>query len=78
MSYAPHQYLTEVQVSEITGIAVKTLQNHRWKGVGIPYVKKGHMVRYLCLDVIRYMESGRASRSPNELILPWKDDRYAV
>jgi len=50
-------YLTEVQVSEITGIALSTLRNQRFNRTGIPYCKIGRSVRYNLNDVIEYMES---------------------
>ena len=51
------QYLTDVQVSEITGLALSTLRNDRWLRRGIIYVKKGRAVRYALEDVQRFMES---------------------
>jgi hypothetical protein len=50
-------YLKEKEVSKITGFAVQTLRNDRYKGRGIPYIKRGHSVRYSATDVIEYMES---------------------
>ena len=52
----PLRYLTEKQVSKITGFALPTLRNHRHVGCGIPYVKAGRSVRYSLNDVISYME----------------------
>lgn len=51
------QYLTEKQVSELTGIAVQTLRNQRCEGRGFPYVKIGKSIRYPKNDVIADMES---------------------
>jgi len=54
------RYLTEKQVSEMTGFALSTLRNHRFKRQGIPYLKIGkRTVRYLLDDVLAYMESRR-------------------
>ncbi|MFC1551562.1 helix-turn-helix domain-containing protein [Candidatus Latescibacterota bacterium] len=50
-------YLTEVQVSEITGFALSTLRNKRFNRVGINYSKIGRSVRYSLDDVIAYMEN---------------------
>jgi hypothetical protein len=52
------KWLGERTVSEMTEIPLPTLRNQRHRGVGIPYTKKGRMVRYKLSDVIRYMESG--------------------
>lgn len=50
------QYLNEKQVSSITGIALQSLRNARFKGCGIPYCKLKRSVRYSLDDVIEYME----------------------
>lgn len=39
-------YIDETQLSDLTGIAVKTLQGMRCKGGGFPYIKIGRLVRY--------------------------------
>lgn len=51
------QYLTEREVSRITGRAVSTLRNDRCRGVGIPYIKLIRQVRYEMTDVINYMDA---------------------
>ena len=54
------QYLTEKQVSEMTGIALSTLRNQRFQRCGIPYLKIGRRsIRYNMHEVIEYMESHR-------------------
>ncbi|MFC1731108.1 helix-turn-helix transcriptional regulator [candidate division KSB1 bacterium] len=50
------RYITEKQVAEITNLALSTLRNQRFEGVGIPYYKFGKAVRYLMSDVIEYCE----------------------
>ncbi len=51
------KYLTDREVSEITGIAISTLRNNRFLGKGIAYSKIGRAVRYSIRDVIDFMES---------------------
>lgn len=51
------KYLKEKAVSQMTGIAVQTLRNHRHLRTGINYVKLNRSVRYDLNDVIGYMES---------------------
>ncbi len=51
------QYVTEVEVSKITGMALSTLRNDRWKSRGIPYCKIGKAVRYDLVDVIGFMNA---------------------
>lgn len=50
------KYLTEKEVSKITGMALQTLRNWRFCSVGIPYTKLHRAVRYSFSDVIKYME----------------------
>jgi predicted DNA-binding transcriptional regulator AlpA len=50
------RYLTEREVSEMTGYAVQTLRNDRYRCRGIPYIKNGYSIRYSSSDVIAYME----------------------
>ena len=52
-----YQYLTEVEVSQMTRMAVQTLRNDRFNGRWIPYSKIGRSVRYSHHDVVVYMES---------------------
>jgi hypothetical protein len=54
------RYLKDIQVSEMTEIAVQTLRNQRAckKMDGIPYIRLGKkMIRYDIRDVISYMEA---------------------
>ena len=43
--------IKEKMVSDLTGMSLATLRNHRWLGKGIPYIKIGRRVRYLASDV---------------------------
>ena len=52
-------WLTESEVSELIGVTRATLQNWRWRGVGLPYSKFMRSVRYKESDLYAYMESGR-------------------
>ena len=40
--------IKEKMVSELTGMSLATLRNHRWLGKGIPYIKIGRR----CLQII--------------------------
>jgi len=53
------KYITEKEVSEITGRALSTLRNERFLGKGMPYIKIGKSVRYKYEDGIEFMESRR-------------------
>lgn len=59
------EYLKEKQVSELTGIALPTLRNHRSKGCGLPYIKVGRAVRYSYQDVIDFFEGHKVK--PDDL-----------
>ena len=60
------KYINEVQVFEMTDIAVQTLRNHRFQGRGIPYYKIGRSIRYRLDDVIAFME-GHKIQTRNSL-----------
>ena len=45
-------YFTEKQTADRYLISVKSLQAHRWKGTGLPYVKIGRLVRYRLSDLL--------------------------
>jgi len=51
--------LPEKIAAERLGLAVKTLQNMRWRRVGPPYLKVGKRVLYLPSDLEKYLESCR-------------------
>jgi predicted site-specific integrase-resolvase len=53
------QYLTDRDVSRMTGIAVQTLRNWRHERKGFPYSKVGRTVRYDPDDVEDYMKKRR-------------------
>jgi predicted DNA-binding transcriptional regulator AlpA len=61
---AKPRYLTDVEVSQITGRAVQTLRNDRHKGQGLPYRKFGRQVRYLESEVFEAMEARRIEVVP--------------
>ncbi len=52
-------WIDEKRVAQITGLAVQTLRNHRFKRIGFPYYKRGRSVRYKIADVLSGMEAGR-------------------
>ena len=51
------QYLSERQVSEITGISMSTLQKDRHMRKGLPYIKIGKTVRYAYTDIVEAMNA---------------------
>lgn len=53
------RYLTAKETSEITGISVGTLANHRTARKGIPFVKVGKSVRYKMTDILSIMDGHR-------------------
>ncbi len=53
------KWLTEKEVSKMTGRAEQTLRNDRTKRQGIPYSKIGRSVRYKIKDVISFMDAHR-------------------
>jgi len=53
------RWVNEKRVVEITGIALQTLRNQRFKGTGFPHYKIGRSVRYRLNDIIAFMEQRR-------------------
>ena len=51
------RYLTEKEVSQITGRSLSTLRSDRFNSRVLPYVKIGRSVRYDLDDVIQVMEA---------------------
>ena len=52
------KFLNSRAVSEITGLAVGTLQNQRFRRTGLPYYRIGtRAVRYKLSDVLDFMEA---------------------
>ena len=45
---------TEEQLAAHQQVSSKKLQADRWKGVGVPYVKIGRLVRYRPADAYAY------------------------
>jgi hypothetical protein len=54
-----NRYLTEKEVTALTGRAVQTLRNDRHKGRGFPYRKFGRQVRYFLPEILAIMEQHR-------------------
>ena len=52
------EYLSPRQVSQLTGISVKTLEAMRGVRKGPPYFKVGGRVRYKLQDVREFIEAG--------------------
>jgi hypothetical protein len=53
------RYITDQEVSALTGRAVQTLRNDRHKGRGFPYRKFGKSVRYYLPEILAIMEGHR-------------------
>ena len=60
------KYISEQEVSTITGRALSTLRNDRSRGQGIPYIKCGRSVRYSYQDVIDWMETRKINTHEKE------------
>ena len=50
-----HQCLTEREVSSRTGLSLSTLRAHRFKRIGLPYIKIGRSVRYRAQDLETFL-----------------------
>ena len=56
---AETNWLNEKQVAAKLNVKEATLQNWRWRRVGLPYSKFMRSVRYKESDLYAYMEAGR-------------------
>jgi hypothetical protein len=57
-------FLTEKELAARQKRSVRTLQNQRISGDGVPFVKFGRSVRYRLSDIVAWeMESSRVSTS---------------
>ena len=53
------KFINEEKLSELTGKSISTLQQDRWRGIGVPYYKIGGSVRYSETDVQNYLDGVR-------------------
>lgn len=53
------EYFSEKEVAQKTGLSIKTLQNHRATGTGLPFFRIGRTVRYGSEDIKEYMNEHR-------------------
>jgi predicted DNA-binding transcriptional regulator AlpA len=51
--------LTPKRISELTQVAEGTLENWRGRGIGPPYYKIGHVVRYDEAEIMAWLENKR-------------------
>jgi hypothetical protein len=58
------RFITEKEVSAITGRAIQTLRNDRFKGQGFPYVKFGKSIRYDEDVILAKMEEMTVQTNP--------------
>ena len=58
------KYLTEIEVSEITGISKSCLQQNRWLRKGLPYIKIKRSVRYKESDIMAYLDQLKVQTKP--------------
>jgi len=51
------KYISEKEVSAMTGRGLQTLRDDRYKGKGFPYIKYGKAIKYDQDEVIAIMEA---------------------
>ena len=57
------KYITEKELSAMTGRALQTLRNDRFNGRGFPYIKMGRSIRYDEEVAIAIMEQSKVATS---------------
>ena len=55
------QFLTEVEVARILNVSRATLQQNRWLGRGLAFIKVGRSVRYSLDDLQAFIEANRVA-----------------
>jgi len=61
------KYITEKALSEITGRALQTIRNDRFRGQGFPYIRMlGKAIRYDLEEVISIMEGSKVLTSSSQ------------
>lgn len=73
MPIDPDRLYKEAETAEFACCSTWTLQAHRKKGSGIPWVKMGTSVRYLGRDIVAYIDARRvdpASKKPKGKPVP--------
>ncbi len=69
------KYLSEKALAKRWGVAPRTLQKWRWRGIGPPYIKIGIAVRYTPENIKKFEEenmhstTSKSRSSCNELTL---------
>lgn len=53
-----NKVLTSAEVAELLGMSLSNFQ-HRWRELGIPHVKRGHLLRFLQRDVEHWVYINR-------------------
>ena len=54
---AADQHLTTRDLARRWQVSVKKLENDRWRGGGVPFVRIGSAVRYRLSDILAFEES---------------------
>ena len=55
--------MTAEQLAPVLGVSVGALANDRYRRVGVPFTKHGKRVRYLRVDVARYLLAHRTEHT---------------
>ena len=55
------QFLSEIEVAKILSISRATLQQNRWLGRGLAFIKIGRCIRYSTDDLQAFIEANRVA-----------------
>jgi len=55
------KYLSEKEVSKLTGFSLSKIQKDRFHRRGLPYIKLGRSIRYDIVDIEEYMNQRKVS-----------------
>ena len=65
MNDPSYELLAEGAVAKLLSVSVYKLQRDRCRGVGIPFIRLGRMIRYRQSAVRRYIDGAASSAAPS-------------
>ena len=61
-------FFNQQTVAAIRGCSLATMERDRWAGIGVPFVKMGHLVRYRKSDIHAWLEGHVSQQSTSQQV----------
>lgn len=58
---------TQETIAAIRNCSLATIERDRWVGIGVPFIKMGHLVRYRKSDIRNWLEQQKTVKSTSEV-----------